>query len=57
MADLAPDAIYQFDTTSTTQQYLAADTLSLPVRRFTPGGFTFAADSTHDLIVGDLNSE
>ena len=53
VADLGSSAIFQFDTTLTTQQYLAADTLWLSPG-FTPGGFTFAADSTGDLIVGSL---
>jgi autotransporter-associated beta strand protein len=54
VADLGTGAIYQFDTTSTAQQYLAADTVWLP-SGFSPGGFTFATDATHDLIVGNLN--
>src|SRR5208283_2410219 len=55
VADVGAGAIYQFDTTATTQHYLAADTVWLP-SGFSPGGFTFAANATHDLIVGDLNS-
>ncbi len=55
VADLESNAIFQFDTTSTTQQYQyqAGDTLWLP-EYFTPGGFTFATDGTRDLIVGSL---
>ncbi len=55
VADLGANAIFQFDTTSTTQQYQyqAGDTLWLP-EYFTPGGFTFATDGTRDLIVGSL---
>ncbi len=54
VADLAAKAIYQFDLNATGQQYVASATLSLG---FTPGGFTFAADGTHDLIVGDLDAQ
>ncbi|MGO9112756.1 MAG: hypothetical protein ACLP9L_26275 [Thermoguttaceae bacterium] len=54
VADLASQGIYQFDTASTTQPYLPADTLSLG---FTPGGFAFANDATRDLIVGDLDDQ
>src|SRR5208283_1466976 len=53
VADLGANAIFQFNTSSSTQQYLASDKLSLPPG-FTPGGFTFASDSTHELIVGSL---
>ena len=53
VADLGSNAIFQFDTSSTTQQYQAADTLGLPTG-FTPGGFTFADDGSGDLIVGSL---
>ena len=38
VADLGYGAIYQFDVSSTTQQYQAAKTLQLP-SGFTPGGF------------------
>jgi len=55
VADVGAGAIYQFDTTATAQQYQAADTVWLPTG-FSPGGFAFAANSSHDLIVGDLNS-
>ncbi len=63
VADLGTGAIYQFDTASNTQQYLPADTLWLPLvttsngaSQFVPAGMTFAADATHDLIVGDYQS-
>jgi len=49
VADLQSAAIFQFDTTSLTQQYLAAETLQLT---YAPGGFDFEADG--DIIVGDL---
>jgi|GEM_PF-2353712 len=49
VADLQSAAIFQFDTTSLTQQYLAAETLQLT---YAPGGFDFEDDG--DLIVGDL---
>jgi autotransporter-associated beta strand protein len=51
-----PGAIYQFNVNSTTQQYQAADTISLPAN-FSPGGFTFAPDATHDLIVGNISTQ
>ena len=61
VADLGTSAIYQFDLDSTTQQYQAADTISLPQSAdpdgFTPGGFTFADNATHDLIVGNLQDQ
>ena len=56
VADRGANAIFQFDTSLTMQQYLSVDTLLLPAG-FTPGGFTFAADSTRDLIVGDLTDQ
>jgi autotransporter-associated beta strand protein len=56
VADLYSSAIFQFDIRSTTQQYQAAGTLSLPTD-FSPGGFTFAPNITHDLIVGNLNAQ
>jgi autotransporter-associated beta strand protein len=61
--NVIPSAIFQFDTSSSTQQYQSADTVWLPnvgtapnVAPFVPGGFTFAPDSGHELIVGDLQS-
>ena len=51
VSDVGTGQIYQFDTTSNTQQYLEADTLQLT---YAPGGFTFDQDGTNDLIVGDL---
>ena len=55
VADLAHGVIDQFDTTSTSQQYLAAATIQLPAN-FSPAGFTFASDVTRNLIVGDYNT-
>ncbi len=49
VADLGAAAIFQFDTTSATQQYLQSDTLSLG---YVPGGFDFETDGS--LVVGDL---
>ncbi len=49
VGDLQSAAIFQFDTNSLTQQYLAAETLQLT---YAPGGFDFEDDG--DLIVGDL---
>ncbi len=54
VADLGAKAIFQFDTSSATQQYLASSTLALG---FTPGGMAFAPDSTQDLIVGDFDAQ
>ncbi len=56
VADLYSDAIFQFDVSSSTQQYQQAKTLKLP-GGFSPDGFTFAPDTTHDLIVGNLNDQ
>jgi len=56
VADLYSDAIFQFDVSSATQQYQQAQTLQLPAG-FSPGGFTFAPNATHDLIVGNLNDQ
>jgi autotransporter-associated beta strand protein len=65
VADLGTSAIYQFDTTSSTQQFQnqPGDTLSLPsittmygTTQFVPAGFTFAANASHDLIVGDYQT-
>ncbi len=52
VADFGAGMVYQYDTTSATQQYLAADTLDLG---FTPGGVTFTASG--DLVVGDLDAQ
>jgi hypothetical protein len=49
VSDLATAAIFQFDTTSATQQFLPAETLQLT---YAPGGFDFEADG--DIVVGDL---
>ena len=55
VADLYARAVFtQFDISWTTQQYLAANTIQLP-QGFSPASFvTFAADATHDLIVGAI---
>ncbi len=47
-------AIYQFDTSSESQQYHASGTYDLG---FAPGGLTFAPDGSDDLIVGDLSTQ
>lgn len=44
-----PGQVFQFDTTSSTQQYLVANTLTV---NYPVGGFTFASNG--ELIVGDL---
>lgn len=54
LSDLGAQAIYQFDTTSITQQWIAANTLSLG---YTPGGFTFSEDGNDELIVGSLDTQ
>ena len=54
VADSSANKIFQFDTSSSTQQYLSSATLSLG---FAPGGIAFASDSTHDLVVGDLTDQ
>ena len=52
VADLHLGVIYQFDLNSSTQ--VPVSTLQLPAS-FSPGGFTFSNDATHDLIVGDAS--
>ena len=52
MTDLVSGKIYQFDTTSTTQQYLASDTISNPLSF--PGCLGFLPNG--NLVVGDLVS-
>ncbi len=47
-------AVYQFDTSSASQQYQASGTYDLG---FAPGGLTFAPDVSGDLIVGDLSTQ
>ena len=54
VGDFGAGKIYQYDTTSATQQYLSADTIDLG---YTPGGITFATDGSNDLIVGDLDAQ
>ena len=49
VADLQSASIFQFDTSSPTQQYLQSETLFLG---YAPGGFDFEDDG--DLVVGDL---
>ena len=57
VADLGSSAVFQFDTSSNTQQWQAGATNWLA---YTPGGIAFAADAnldnTHDLIVGGLDT-
>jgi len=52
LTDLGAQTVYQFDITSPTQQWQAADTLSLG---YTPGGIGFSTDG--DLIVGSLSTQ
>ena len=54
VGDFGAGKIYQYDTTSATQQYLAADTIDVG---YTPGGISFATDGTDDLFVGDLDAQ
>ena len=48
---MATNTLYEFDTTSNTQQFVGYQYLG-----YRPGGFTWAADGSNDLIVGDIQN-
>ena len=61
VADTGADKIFEFDTSSSTQQYVQEIPLTFRLDgiafTFKPGGIAFANDSTQDLIVGDLTDQ
>ena len=53
VGDLVDDAVYQYDTTSLTQQFLGADTLALG---YAPLALAFTPDASPLLLVGDSDA-